>query len=224
MQHHSHRIWSSAGRALALSLLLAAGAGAQAAEDFLEQGRVYAIQPRAFRMNQEFSLSAAFLPLDAFYKSFAVSGHYVLHFSDLWAWEAVHLSFAKYMAIDTGLKKQMMDDWDVSPTDTPKVDYLLDTNLMIKPLYGKMAVLNSRIIFMETYFLLGLGTIKYETAFFPAANVGAGMRVYLTSTISLRSEVRYYASFGEGFDSVLYFGLSFCYNAFAEDKPAAKRQ
>lgn len=196
---------------------------ARGAEEGLDQGEVYAIQPRAYAMNHEFSVSAAFLPLDAFYKSFAVSGHYVLHFSNLWAWEAVHLSFAKYMAIDTGLKKQMMDDWDVSPTDTPKIDYMLDTNLMLKPLYGKVAILNRKVIFMETYFLLGIGSIRYETAFFPAADLGVGMRVFLTNTISLRTEVRHYVAFGEGIDNVLYFGLSFCYNAFAEERPAGRR-
>lgn len=200
----------------------AAANPAPARAEALDQGKVYAIQSRAYEMNHEFAISAAFLPLDAFFKSFAVSGHYVLHFNNLWAWEAIHASFAKYMSIDTGLKKQMMDDWDVSPTDTPKIDYLLATNLMVKPLYGKMAVLNRKVIFMETYFLIGVGSIRYETAFFPAADVGAGMRIFMTNTISLRAEVRHFVSFGDGVDNVLYFGLSFCYNAFAEERPSGR--
>ncbi len=214
-------------KAWLVAVCLAGGATganlARADEDVLDQGKVYAIQPRAYEMNHEFAISAAFMPLDAFFKSFAISGHYVLHFNNLWAWEAVHVAFSKYMSIDTGLKKQMMDDWDVSPTDTPKIDYILDTNLMLKPLYGKMAVLNRKVIFMETYFLLGIGSIRYETAFFPAADVGAGMRVFLTNTISLRAEVRHFVAFGDGVDNVLYFGLSFCYNAFAEERPTGRQ-
>ena len=187
--------------------------------DELDQGKVYAIQDREYRMNHEFSVSVAFLPLDAFYKFFAVSGHYVLHFNDLWAWEAIHFSFSKYMDIDTGLKKQMSDDWDVSATDTPKLDYMLDTNLMIKPMYGKVALFDSWLVYLETYFLIGLGAEKLQTAWFPAANLGVGMRVFITNTISLRFEVRDYLYLAEGaVDSTLYFGIGFCYNAFSEEK------
>jgi len=189
--------------------------------DELDQGKVYAIQDREYRMNHEFSVSVAFLPLDAFYKFFAVSGHYVLHFNDLWAWEAIHFSFSKYMDIDTGLKKQMSDDWDVSATDTPKLDYMLDTNLMIKPMYGKVALFDSWLVYLETYFLIGLGAEKLQTAWFPAANLGVGMRVFITNTISLRFEVRDYLYLAEGaVDSTLYFGIGFCYNAFSDEKEA----
>lgn len=206
--------------ALLVGLLLLVPAGlVRAQEEELDQGKVYAIQPRSFRMNHEFSVAVAFLPLDAFYKFFAVSGHYVLHFDELWAWEAVHLSFSKYLDIDTGLKKQMMDDWDVSPTDTPKIDYFLDTNLMVKPLYGKMALFDSWVVYMQSYFILGLGAVKYETAWFPSIDAGTGLRVFLNSSLSLRLEVRDYVTIGQGgVDNSLYFGLAFCYNAFAEEK------
>jgi len=211
--------------ALLVGILLLAMAGMVRAQDEdIDQGKVYAIQPRNYRMSHEFSVAAAFLPLDAFYKFFAISGHYVLHFNELWAWEAVHLSFSKYLDIDTGLKKQMMDDWDVSPTDTPKIDYFLDTNLMVKPLYGKMALFDSWVVYMQSYFILGLGAVKYETAWFPTIDVGAGLRVFLNNTLSLRLEVRDYVTIGEGgVDNALYFGLAFCYNAFAEEKTVARQ-
>ncbi|RME19034.1 MAG: outer membrane beta-barrel domain-containing protein [Deltaproteobacteria bacterium] len=206
-----------------LLVLLAAiffARNAYAQQDELDQGKVYAIQKRQYRMNHEFAVSAAFLPLDAFYKFFAVSGHYVLHFNEMWAWEAVHVSFAKYLAIDTGLKKELSDNWDVSATDTPKLDYFLDTDLMLKPLYGKMALFGRQVVHMQTYFLVGLGAVKYETAWFPAVDVGAGLRAFLTNTISLRVEARHYVAVnvGEGgVENALYFGVSFCYNAFADE-------
>jgi outer membrane beta-barrel protein len=194
--------------------------GVHALEGELDQGKVFAIQDRDFRMNHEFSISLAFLPLDAFYKFFAVSGHYVLHFNDLWAWEAIHFSFSKFLDIDTGLKKQMNDDWDVSATDTPKVDYFLDTNLMIKPMYGKVALFDSWVINLETYFLIGIGAEKFQTAWFPSADLGVGMRIFITNTISLRIEAREYLYLEEGgVESTLYMGIGFCYNAFAEEVP-----
>jgi outer membrane beta-barrel protein len=193
--------------------------GALALEGDLDQGKVFAIQSRTYRMNHEFSLSMAFLPLDAFYKFFAVSGHYVVHFSDMWAWEAIHFSFSKYLDVDTGLKSELSDKWDASATDTPRIDYFIDTNLMLKPLYGKMTLFDSLVIYMETYFILGIGAEKFETAWFPAGDLGVGMRIFLTDTLSLRFEAREYVFLEEGgVDSTLYFGIGFCYNAFAEER------
>ncbi len=204
---------------LVLVISMALPSGAPALEEDLDQGKVFAIQPRAHRMNHEFSLSAAFLPLDAFYKFFAVSGHYVVHFNDMWAWEAIHFSFSKYLDVDTGLKRELEKRWDASATDTPKIDYFIDTNLMLKPLYGKMTLFDKLVIYMETYFILGIGAEKFQTAWFPAGDVGVGMRIFLTNTLSLRFEAREYVYLEEGgVDSTLYFGIGFSYNAFAEER------
>ncbi len=206
---------------LLVSCLLVLMGGPLSADDSgdLSEGRVYAIQDRDFRMSQEFSVGLAFLPLDAFYKYFALSGHYVLHFNDLWAWEAIHVSFSKFMDINTGLEAQMSSDWDVSATDTEKIDYFIDTNLMIKPMYGKVALFNKWVVYLESYFLLGVGAEKFQTAWFPAVDVGAGMRIFLTNTLSLRFEAREYIYIEEGgVDSTLFLGFGFSYNAFAEDR------
>jgi outer membrane beta-barrel protein len=211
---------------LTAALLLAAGPlQAETTEEGLDQGRVYAIQDRAFRMNHEFGLSLGFLPLDAFYKMFSIGGHYVVHFDEMWAWEAVHLSFSQYLDVDTGLKGELADRWDASPTDADsgRVKYSLDTNLMWKPLYGKATLLGDTVIFGETFLLLGIGTERLETAWYPAINLGVGMRIFLGDTISMRLEVREYIHFGEETGGTLQFALSFCYNAFADDllTPAA---
>lgn len=191
---------------------------AEAEGEVLDYGKVYAIQYRAFRMNHEFAVGMTFLPMDAFYKFFAGTFHYVLHFDDLWAWEN-HFSFAKYLDVDTGLTAELNNRWHVSPTDTPKIDYYIDTNLMLKPLYGKMVLFDRWVIYSESYFLLGIGAIHVTSAFFPAVDVGAGMRVFLSDTISLRFEVRDYVYLEEkGVENALSFGIVFCYNGFAEDR------
>ena len=208
---------------LVLSIVVSLPSGAPALEEDLDQGKVFAIQARTHRMTHEFSLSMAFLPLDAFYKFFAVSGHYVVHFTDMWAWEAIHFSFSKYLDVDTGLKSYLSDEWDASATDTPKIDYFIDTNLMLKPLYGKMTLFDSLVIYMETYFILGIGAQKFQTAWFPAGDVGVGIRIFLTDALSLRFEVREYVYLEEGgVGSTLYFGTGFSYNAFAEERQMKK--
>jgi len=211
-----HRTWALALLVLVASLSLAP---LVAAEEDLDQGKVYAIQERAYRMNHEFMLSFGFMPLDAFYKMFAISGHYVVHFDELWAWEAAHLSFSKYLSIDTGLKDQLNERWDVQPTDPEenRIDFVLDTNLMIKPLVGKAVLFDDYVINGESYILVGVGAEKFETAWFPAINVGLGLRIYIVDTISLRLEIREYVNFGEGVGNNLVFTFGFAYNAFAED-------
>ena len=222
--HPSHtRGFTKLSALLVLAVVVSLPSGAPALEDDLDQGKVFAIQARDYRMNHEFSLSMAFLPLDAFYKFFAVSGHYVVHFNDMWAWEAIHFSFSKYLDVDTGLKSYLSDEWDASATDTPKIDYFIDTNLILKPLYGKMTLFDSLIVYMETYFILGIGAQKFQTAWFPSADVGVGMRIFLSDTLSLRFEVREYVFLEEGgVDSTLYFGIGFSYNAFAEERQTKK--
>ena len=223
--HPSHKRSGSYPKiliALVASVLTMAPRLAGAQDEDLDQGKVFAIQERNFRMNHEFALSTSFLPLDAFYKFVAIGGHYTVHFDDFWAWEAIHFSFTKYLDIDTGLKKEMIDNWKASPTDTHRIDYYLDTNLMLKPFYGKMALFDDTIVHMETYILLGLGTLRSEAPVpFPVSiNVGVGMRIFLSDTISLRFEAREYTVFfieSGAIEHILSLGVGFSYNAFAEE-------
>ncbi len=202
---------------LGCALLLCTITQAKADED-LEYGNVYAIQTRTYRMNHEFAFSLAFLPLDAFYKYFGLSGQYVFHFNNIWAWEAVHFTFTEYLSVDTGLKGGLKQ-WEETPTQTPRLDMMLDTNLMIKPLYGKLALLNGRVMYGEGYFLVGVGTQKYQIGWSPDIDVGVGMRIYLNNKFSVRLEVREYLDIGNGNNvtSTLYFGIGICYNAFADE-------
>ena len=204
---------------LGCALLLCSIAQAGVEED-LDHGNVYAIQTRAYRMNHEFSLSLAFMPLDAYYKYFGFSGHYALHFNNIWAWEAIHFTFTEYLNINTGLKKELNTRWESNTIGKlRRLDMMLDTNLMVKPFYGKLALMNGSVVYSEAYFLVGLGAQKYQIGWKPDFDIGAGVRVYLNNKFSLRLETRYYMFFdGKSVDSLLYFSLGFSYNAFADDK------
>ena len=201
---------------LGCAILLCSSAEAKVEED-LDYGNVYAIQTRPYKMNHEFTLSLSFLPLDAFFKYFGVTGHYVFHFNDLWAWEAIHFTYTQYTTINTGLKGEL-NKLSATPTDTPRLNLIMDTNLMIKPFYGKIALLNNMVIYSETYFLIGVGTEKFETAWFPGFDFGVGMRVFLNNKFSLRFEAREYMYIQNGgVNSTIYLGVGFCYNAFADE-------
>ncbi len=210
---------------LAMALALSAALwpepeGALADEESgVDEGRVIAVQVRKYRMNHELTVGGAFLPLDAFYKFFGASFQYTLHFNDLWAWEAVHFTLCKYLEVSTGLEKELADKWDASITNVKKVDFLLDSNLMVSPFYGKLVLFDTFTINMETYFLSGVGMQQWAGDPYPSINLGVGMRVFFNNRLSLRVETRDYLYMNrKGVENTLYMSMLFAYNAFSEDK------
>src|SRR5690349_2958383 len=137
------RIWAAAAL-LSLSCF-ALTARAEDDED-LESGKVIAVEPRPYRMVHEFSVSAGILPLDALYTGFSLGGAYTLHLSDLWAWEAIDVSYSAN--VDTGLDVTLAERWSVAPTSNPEVQYLVGSHAIFSPMFGKFALFNSSISYI----------------------------------------------------------------------------
>ena len=213
-------IWMVVGMAICSCLWSGPRLAQAEDEGKIDEGRVIAVQVRKFRMNHELTVGGAFLPLDAFYKFFGVSFQYVLHFTDLWAWEAVHFTLCKYLQVSTGLEKELNDNWDASITNVKKVDFMLDSNLMFKPLYGKMVLFDGLTVNLETYFLTGVGMQQWNGDPYPSVNLGVGMRAFFNNRLSVRIETRDYVYMDRrmGFENTLYMSLLFAYNAFSEDR------
>jgi outer membrane beta-barrel protein len=82
----------------------------------------------------------------------------------------------------------------VAPTASAfedEVQWMVGSDLMFSPFYGKTAILNSKVIHFEA-FLLGGATIfklNREQGFRPGANLGLGIRVFKSDTVSFRLDV-----------------------------------
>ena len=171
---------------LVLSLMAPLVAFAQA-EELENPGTVSAVQERAYRMQHELNLSLGILPLDAFYKGLYAQVGYAFHFSDSFAWQVGRGAYV--YSVRTGLRDQLERDFNVLPTNFEEVQFFVGSDLMWKPLYGKLSVLNKYVVHGEVYLLAGVSIFKFTSAFRPGINLGGGGRIFLSKYASLRLDV-----------------------------------
>lgn len=150
-------------------------------------GTVSAIQQRAYRLQHELDLSVGVLPLDAFYKGLYAQISYTAHFSESFAWQVGRAAYS-YSA-RTGLREQLERDFGVLPTVFDEVQFFFGSDVVWKPLYGKLSVLNQWVLHGEVFLLLGGTAFKFTNAFRPGVNVGGGARLFISQYLSARLDV-----------------------------------
>ena len=178
--------------ALLLLLSLAPGLALAQAEALENPGTTSAIQDRQYRMNHELTLGVGALPADAFYKGYFGSVSYTYHFTDTFAWQVGRGAYS--YNVQTSLRSQLERDFGVAPTSTAfedEVQWMVGSDIMWSPFYGKTAILNSLVIHFEAFVLGGATVFKLnrDGGFRPGANVGLGVRVFKSDHISFRLDV-----------------------------------
>lgn len=171
---------------IGLCLLVPALSFAQV-QELENPGTVSAVQDRAYRMMHELDLSVGVLPLDAFYKGLYAQVSYTAHFSDSFAWQVGRAAYS--YAAKTGLREQLERDFGVLPTAFEEVQFFFGSDIMWKPLYGKLSVLNKWVVHGEVFLTLGGTLFKFTNAFRPGVNLGGGGRVFLSKYVSFRLDV-----------------------------------
>lgn len=171
---------------LLVALLLPAAAFAQLAqtEELENPGTVLAVQERAYKMNHELTLGVGVLPLDAFYKGLTAQVGYTYHFTDSFAW-TVGRGLYSYN-LNTGLRNQLEQEFAVLPTQFEEVEWMVGSDLVWSPLYGKSAILNRKVAWFEGFLVGGASVLKLTTGFRPAVNVGVGARLFTNRYVSFR--------------------------------------
>ena len=162
-----------------------------AEEDVEKDLSTLAVQNRSYSMTHEFTGWVGTLPLDAFKKGLTFSGAYTLHFNDVVAWEVGQFTYSH--VIETELNEDL-ENLETPATHTPFewVKYYATSSFLFKPIYMKMAVLNSSVVFGELFLAAGGGFGKMTITKRPVANYGGGARVYLGKHFSVRLDVRNY--------------------------------
>jgi outer membrane beta-barrel protein len=180
--------------AVFLAFLVAAPALAQY-DDEVGGGSAVVIQNRRFKMAHEFTLEGGTLPLDAFVKGVTLSGRYTLHFDDFSAWEIAGGTYS--LNIDAGLKQQLIDRFGVQPQSFATLLLTVDSNYVMKPFYGKLALFNRTLIYAELFGVVGV-TASYwsDDSWRPGPDVGVGARFFVTEWFSIRTDLRYAVLFG----------------------------
>jgi outer membrane beta-barrel protein len=177
--------------------VLSASGSARADNDVdTREVETYVVQERLFRLGLELNAGIGMLPLNAFSKGVMVEGSVTYHFSNVWAWEIAQGGYV-FANLDTGLKDQLLNNFGVQPTQLSRDTFLVSSNLVFTPFYGKLAGLNSGISHVELFFPIGPALARYEdpSAFQQGADVGLALRWFLGTQVSLRFDARDYLLF-----------------------------
>jgi outer membrane beta-barrel protein len=175
-------------RVLAVVLLLCSFVARAQNVDLENPGSVSAIQNRAYTMDFELDLGVGTLPLDAFYKGYYPTLAAVVHFSDAVAWQVARGGYS--FNVSTGLRDQLERGFGVLPTAFDEVNWFIGSDLMLKPFYGKSAVLNTWVLHYEAFLLVGVSVFKFSIGgFSPAINLGGGIRLFQNRWVSYRLDV-----------------------------------
>ncbi|MBN1960938.1 MAG: outer membrane beta-barrel domain-containing protein [Deltaproteobacteria bacterium] len=153
----------------------------------------YVIQNRKYELNHEFLFSSGVLPVDPYYKSVIGTFGYTVHFNDHWAWEIGQFSYA--YNIQTSLMRKLKRTAEASGADTPNlpaIQWIAASHLVLKPLYGKEAMFNTKVVHLEAFLQLGpnvLNLTNTSSKLSFGADFGGGLRMWLSRTWSLRFDL-----------------------------------
>jgi outer membrane beta-barrel protein len=173
-------------------------------EDISPAEKVYAVQNRIFQKTNEIDFSVGYIADDDFYHVYPLSVGYTWHLSEHWSWEVVRLGYMFNQ--DKDLKTKLEDDFSVTPERFPEQKFMYHTHLMFRPLYGKSAFLNRRLVNNEIYFFVGAGQVNYEWNYSTgetkdenvlSASFGTGVRFFISKSFCVNIEVRDLMNFRE---------------------------
>jgi outer membrane beta-barrel protein len=175
---------------IVLSVATATGS-LSAAESENRDLSTLAVQNRMYSITHEFTGWVGGLPLDAFKKGLTFTGAYTIHFNDVLAWEVGQFTYS--YIIETKLNEDLENlSQPATHTTFEWVKFYGTSSFLFKPVYMKMAVLNSNVVFGELFLLAGGGFGKMTITKRPVANYGGGARVYFGKYFSVRLDVRNY--------------------------------
>jgi outer membrane beta-barrel protein len=157
-----------------------------------EPSSLSAIQVRKYQLDHEFLFAGGVLPVDPFYKSVIGTVGYTLHFTDNLAWEVVQFSYA--YNVETSLTRKVRRTAEADGVDAPKIpalQWMVATHLVLKPLYGKEAFFNTRVVHLEAFLLAGPAVLSMTegSKLDPGFDFGGGLRLWLSRTWSTRIDL-----------------------------------
>jgi outer membrane beta-barrel protein len=133
------------------------------------------------------------LPVDPYFKGLTGTFGYTVHLSDNWAWEVAQLSYA--YNLETSLYRKLVHISNAGGRDAPEIpaiQWVAASHLVLKPLYGKEAVFNTRVLHLEAFLEAGPAVVGMTGAAHKldlGVDVGAGLRVWLSEAWSTRFDL-----------------------------------
>lgn len=178
--------------------------------------KLVAVQDREHYLNRGLSLSAGYLPSDAFNKGVIVGATYTHFFTDYFAWEVANFNYS--FNIETSLKNELITKFPAEIENVgfegnlDFIKFYVTSNLVYTPFYNKSLLFNKRVVRGETSFVLGAGTVKFEiTGYKPIVDFGLFLRYFLTPATSLKFDFRsnFYYDADRGLSNFLSLVVSY---------------
>lgn len=183
------------------------------AADAYDLSKVVALEERQYWVNHDLTVKLGTYPLDSFNKSYVGGLSYAYMFKPYWGWEIVDFQWARNQS--TGLKSDLINNFGVAPQGIlDYISWVATTNLVYTPIYAKNLWFNSRVIYSEMSFVVGAGTVNYNSGDHAMAfGGGAVARYFLSQRTSLKFDGRLYYDLAQDKNSnlilMLNVGLAF---------------
>lgn len=188
-----------------------------------EQGQLEVLQNRKYNLLNELILKVGGLPADPYNKGITATGGYAIHFSNFVAWEVGNFTYS--FNIDSGLKQKLervVALYGLGRPELPEINWFVTSNLVLKPVYGKQAIFNRKVIHVEAYIFGGPAIVNRSTPsveFSVGGNAGAGLRFWMSEHTSLRVDIQellFYATNTKNIETALHISTGFGF-AFGGD-------
>ncbi len=178
---------------------------------------VQAVQNRIFHKHHELAVNLGYIPDDEFYYSFPIGLGYTYNFNEKFSWEVAR--FEWFLNSEKSLKRDLENDFGATPERFKEPQYMFLSHLYYRPLYGKDAFHNRRIINHETTVFLGGGAVNYiwntstggtSSEMAPCISIGVGKKYFISNRFSINPEIRDMIIFREDeIENRIYFGVGF---------------
>ncbi len=181
-----------------------------------DKALVYATQNRVFHKPHEVGFFAGYVADNDIYNPFPIGISYTFNKGYNFAWEVVRGEFMVNREKD--LKGILENVYFLTPSEFTEPKYSIYSNFIWKPMYGKEAFRNKRILNHESYFLIGGGIAAeerlrpYEAAVTEnsqVVSVGFGTKYFIGKNLCLNLEIRDLIKIKEDrTENNIYFGIT----------------
>jgi len=128
--------------------------------DYNHEERVYVVQEKIFHRYHEAGIFIPYIPDDDFFDSFGIGANYVYHFNDILSWELFRCAWM--INQDKPIREDIKKSLNITPTFYDEPKYMVYSHLWFRPLYGKSALCNKKIVFHETGLFAGAGLLGFD--------------------------------------------------------------
>lgn len=201
-----------------VSALFVSGKTYAQEEDIFAIPKTYAVQNRKFKLGSQYSAHFGYMPMDSFTKGIVLGGSYTKYFSDFTGWEVLNANYV--FSYDTGLKKELIDQYNADPGEIPDFpEWYLTSNIVYTPIYNKNLFFNKSVIWGDITFVAGPGIGSFKNdGVKPLVNFGAVLRFFLDAQQSIKVDIRENLPFlSTGVEPYLLISVGYTYQP--ETKP-----